>query len=104
MRIPPRRCATYTFAAVLAAFSAGCGGGSSGGASGLPQLAAAKPASLAGSCSDLATKISYADTTITSATSVAAGTTVGGIAAPAHCLVTGKMFQRVSPVDGQSYA
>ncbi len=23
---------------------------------------------------------------------------------PAHCQVTGKMFQRVSPVDGNSYA
>src|SRR5205085_8395980 len=98
------RFAPTAVAAALAAFSAGCGGGSSSTtAAGLPQLAPAQSAALSGSCTDLATKITYADTTITSATAVAAGT-VGGIPAPAHCLVTGKMAQRVGPIDGQSYA
>lgn len=70
----------------------------------LPQLSAATGAKL-GSCTDLATRISYPNTSIASATSVAAGgLTVGGKAVPAHCLVKGAMFQRVSPVDGQNYA
>jgi feruloyl esterase len=90
------------FAIALTSLASGCGGGDSPSQP-LPQLAAAQPAPLIGTCSDLASKISYANTTITSSTAVAAGT-VGGIAAPAHCLVTGKMFQRVSPVDGNTYA
>ncbi|HEY8050549.1 MAG TPA: tannase/feruloyl esterase family alpha/beta hydrolase [Ramlibacter sp.] len=98
------RLAPAAFAAALAAFTAGCGGGSSSSAAaGEPQLAPAQPAQLSGSCSDLATKITYANTTITAASAVAAGT-LAGVPVPAHCLVTGKMFDRVSPVDGQHYA
>jgi feruloyl esterase len=49
--------------------------------------------------------LSYANTVFTSATNVAAGELVQpGQTLPAHCLVTGKMFERVSPVDGQTYA
>ena len=42
---------------------------------------------------------------LTATSTVAAGTlTVAGQSVPAHCLVTGKMNQRVSAVDGQTYA
>ena len=75
-----------------------------GGSDYLPQLSAATGATLA-SCTDLATRISFPNTTITAATAVAAGTlTVAGTPVPAHCLVTGKMNQRVSAVDGNAYA
>lgn len=70
----------------------------------LPQLAAATGATLA-SCTDLSTKIKLANTTITGANAIAAGTlTIAGKPVPAHCQVTGRMFDRVSTVDGQSYA
>jgi len=70
----------------------------------LPQLAAASGATL-GSCADLVGKINFANTTITAANAIAAGTlTVAGKPVPAHCQVTGQMFKRTSPVDGKSYA
>jgi len=57
------------------------------------------------SCSDLAARISFPNTLIAAANPVAAGVlTVGGSPVAAHCQVTGKMYQRVSPVDGKSYA
>ncbi|HET6600148.1 MAG TPA: tannase/feruloyl esterase family alpha/beta hydrolase [Burkholderiaceae bacterium] len=81
----------------------GCGGGDDDDQS-LPQLAAATGAALS-SCADLATRISFANTTITAATPIAAGTlTVGGNPVPAHCQVTGTMYPRVSAVDGNNYA
>jgi feruloyl esterase len=70
----------------------------------LPQLSAATGAALS-SCTDLAGRISYPNTTITAANAIPAGTlTIAGKPVPAHCQITGKMFQRVSPVDAQSYA
>ncbi len=70
----------------------------------LPQLAAASGGTLA-SCTDLATKIRLANTTITAANAVAAGTlTIAGKPVPAHCQISGRMFDRVSTVDGQRYA
>lgn len=70
----------------------------------LPQLAAATPATLQ-SCTDLASRIAFANTTITGAETIAAGTlTVAGQAVGEHCRVTGRMHERVSAVDGQSYA
>jgi pimeloyl-ACP methyl ester carboxylesterase len=70
----------------------------------LPQLSAATGAMLA-SCTDLATRISFPNTTITAANAVPAGTlTVAGTPVPAHCQITGKMNQRVSAVDGNAYA
>jgi pimeloyl-ACP methyl ester carboxylesterase len=70
----------------------------------LPQLAAATGATLA-SCTDLASKLSYPNTAITAANAIAAGTlTIGGKPVPAHCQLTGKMFQRVGTADGQGYA
>jgi feruloyl esterase len=87
-------------AAALLALVAGCDGSDSS----LPQLPPATGASLL-SCTDLASKISFPNTTISAANAVAAGTlTVAGHPVPAHCQVTGQMYQRVSPVDGNTYA
>ena len=70
----------------------------------LPQLAAATGASLA-TCASLAGRLTYPDTTVTAVNDIAAGAqTVAGKAVPRHCQITGQMFQRVSPVDGQRYA
>lgn len=57
------------------------------------------------SCADLASRISYPNTIITAVNDIAAGTLViAGKPVPRHCQVTGQMFQRLSPVDGKSYA
>jgi feruloyl esterase len=88
----------------LAACGSNSGGSAPAGAVTLPQLAAASGAKLA-TCADLAAKISYPNTAIASAAPVAAGVlTVAGKPVQAHCLVKGAMHQRVSPVDGKSYA
>ena len=87
--------------ALPAALLIGCGGGSD---SSLPQLSAASAGTLL-SCTDLVSKISFPNTTITAANAVAAGTlTVAGTPVPAHCQITGSMYPRVSAVDGKSYA
>ena len=88
------------WAAVWALGLAGCGGLSEPQ---LPQLTPAQASTLA-NCSSL-TGFSFAATTIASATVVASGTlTNAGQPVGEHCLVTGTMNQRVSAVDGQSYA
>lgn len=71
-----------------------------------PQLGAATPASLSGSCEALAAKLAgLPNTTITGTTTVAAGTLkLAGQDIPEHCRVTGKMFERVSAVDGKTYS
>jgi hypothetical protein len=70
----------------------------------LPQLAAASGAKI-DTCTTLASRFSYADTTISAVNTIAAGTlTVGGKPVAAHCQVTGAMHKRVSPVDGKTYA
>ena len=70
----------------------------------LPQLAAASGAPLA-NCATLASGFGFANTTIASAETVAAGTaTWGGAPIAAHCLVKGEMYRRTSPQDGKSYA
>jgi hypothetical protein len=69
-------------------------------------LAAARPGTLQ-ACTVLAARAALPGTVYTSVTNVPAGTvTVGGMAmaAPAHCLVQGRMNERTSPVDGQRYA
>lgn len=94
--------ATAAASAVL--LSACGGGGYSESTPALPQLAAATSGSLS-ACAELATRISFADTTITAANPIAAGTlTIAGKPLPAHCQLTGQMFRRVSPVDGKNYA
>jgi Tannase and feruloyl esterase len=71
----------------------------------LPQLAPAQPAALLGTCEALAGSLgALANTVITATTGIAAGAlTLAGASVPAHCLVTGRMFDRVSPVDGKRY-
>ncbi|MFO1295308.1 MAG: tannase/feruloyl esterase family alpha/beta hydrolase [Rubrivivax sp.] len=87
-------------AAVLALH--GCGGDDDQGEP--PQLTPASGGTL-GSCTDLLTRISFANTTITAANAIAAGTlTVAGAPVAAHCQVRGSMFARTSAVDGKSYA
>lgn len=69
----------------------------------LPQLAAAQPGTLA-SCTTLS-GFTFAGTTITASSVVASGTlNNSGQPVGVHCLVTGRMNSRVSPVDGQAYA
>lgn len=94
---------TGTAAAISAVLLlAACGGGDS--VAPLPRLAVATGATLS-ACADLATRISYPNTVITAANDIAAGTLViAGKPVPQHCQVTGQMFQRVSPVDGKTYA
>src|SRR6516225_11384691 len=89
-------------AVAAAAVLAACGGDDYDHT--MPQLAAATGASLA-SCSDLTPRLTYANTTFTAASAVAAGALlVGGNPIPAHCVVTGTMFNRISAVDAKSYA
>lgn len=82
---------------------AACGGGD-GAPTPLPQLAAASGAKFS-SCADLAGRIAYPNTVIAAVNDIAAGTLViAGKPVARHCQVTGQMFQRLSPVDGKSYA
>jgi len=103
MSLPLPKTHTRLGCTALAALAlAGCGGGSN---EVLPQLGAAQPASLSGTCEALAAKLGgLANTTVSATSTVAAGTLVSGVAAPAHCLVTGEMNRRTSAVDGKSYA
>lgn len=103
MHPSPSRLAAALAACGLLAF-AGCGGGDDDPPA-LPQLSAATAGTFSGTCADLAAKLAtLANTTIGATADVAAGTVVGGLPAPAHCLVTGSMFTRTSAVDGNSYA
>ncbi|MFM0714749.1 tannase/feruloyl esterase family alpha/beta hydrolase [Paraburkholderia strydomiana] len=84
--------------------SASNGGGNSS-ANALPQLSAATPGTLAGNCAALAAKLAFANTVFTTVTDVAAGTLkVAGKPIAEHCLIQGNMNQRVSSVDGKTYA
>lgn len=75
-----------------------------GGQDTLPQLMPAQGTELV-HCTGLASSFQHPATTIASASLVASGTlSNGGAAVGEHCLVTGKMNQRVSPVDSQVYA
>ena len=88
------------FASLAAATAVlGC---ASVGPSTLPQLTAARPGALI-ACSDLAQRAALPNTVYTSIVSVPAGT-VANQAAPAHCLVQGRMNERTSAVDGNGYA
>lgn len=100
-----RHFAAPAVALALAGSLAACGGDDDEAAV-LPQLTPATGAAFSGPCTALAGKLSaLANTNITATTAVAAGTlTLAGQPVPEHCLVTGRMFQRTSPVDGQSYA
>ena len=70
----------------------------------LPRLSPASAGTLA-HCASLATGFAFANTVITKAEVVAAGTLANaGQPVAEHCLVTGSMNQRVGAVDGQNYA
>jgi hypothetical protein len=69
----------------------------------LLQLSEAMPGTLLGACEALAAA-ALPNTTLTASTTVAAGTMVGGLPVAEHCRVTGRMHERVSPVDGKTYA
>lgn len=57
------------------------------------------------SCSQLMSAFKFANTTLTSVESVAAGVAKwGSNSIGAHCLVKGEKFRRTSPQDGKSYA
>lgn len=102
-RFHPALCATALAAAVLLA---ACASRSTAPRAPHAPLPAARPGTLQ-ACTDLAARAVLPGTVYTSATEVPAGTvTVGGaaMAAPAHCLVQGRMNERTSPVDGQRYA
>jgi len=69
----------------------------------LPQLSPAVGTSFTGNCSNLI-GFQYENTTITTAIVQEAGTlTLANQPIRAHCLVTGYMYPRISPVDGQHY-
>ena len=72
----------------------------------LPRLAPARPAALIGACEELAARLAGSpNTVITGSTTIAAGTlSVAGQPIAEHCRVTGKMHERVSPVDGKTYS
>ncbi len=72
----------------------------------LPQLPPAQPAALVGACEELAARlIGLPGTEITGSTTIAAGTlAVAGTPVAEHCRVTGRVNQRVSPVDGKTYS
>ena len=95
----PMRAAVVACVALFAA----CGG-SDDEVAAQPQLTPATGAALS-SCTGLATAFQFANTTITSAEQVAAGTlSWGGSAIGGHCLVKGEMHARTSPQDGLRYA
>lgn len=87
-------------AAVALGLSA-CGGGTT-----LPRLAPAQSATMSTDCTALLSRIgALSQTSITAVNTVAAGSLkVGGKDVPEHCQVLGKMHERVSPVDGKTYA
>jgi len=69
----------------------------------IPKLSPAIGTNLKGACADLQ-GFEYANTSITSASLEVAGSLkVAGQDIAAHCRITGYMYPRVSPVDGQSY-
>lgn len=60
---------------------------------------------LAVACEQLVTSLQFANTVFTSATSVATGELkIADNDIPAHCVLAGRMYERVSPIDGNTYA
>lgn len=120
MRTPAYR--AWTLSLALAMALAGCGGGGAEpftanvepGAPAAPdapaapemaRLTPATPATFTGSCENLLAQMTglTPQTTVTTAATVPAGN-VSGIATAEHCRLVGRMNQRVSPVDGNTYA
>jgi feruloyl esterase len=92
----------------------GCGGGAdSGPTDAALSSGSVSPAhgrrdiggTLSRPCETLSASLSVPNTVFTSSTSAATGAlTLAGKDVAAHCVLAGRMFDRVSPVDGQSYA
>ncbi|MFM0431084.1 tannase/feruloyl esterase family alpha/beta hydrolase [Paraburkholderia aspalathi] len=101
---------SIALAAAAALTLAACGGNdvsdpATTSTNALPQLNAATPGTLAGNCAALAAKLTFANTVFTSVSDVAAGTLkVAGKPIAEHCLIQGSMNQRVSGLDGKTYA
>ncbi|MDZ7813361.1 MAG: tannase/feruloyl esterase family alpha/beta hydrolase [Ideonella sp.] len=97
----PSGAATSIALAAISVLTVGCAT-----AAATPPLGRAVPADLQGTCEGLASLLAdVANTQIAATTTVAAGTlSQAGQPIAEHCLVTGKMHQRVSPVDGKTYA
>lgn len=56
-------------------------------------------------CEELADALKAPNTAFVASTSIPAGAlTLAGNAIPAHCRLTGRMFERTSPIDGKTYA
>src|SRR5512137_1354644 len=67
----------------------------------------AVPSKAVAVCTDLSKSFSYSNTTLTSVSLVPAGTlSLPGISdpMPEHCVVKGKMNERVGKIDGKTYA
>ena len=98
------------FAIMILFLLAGCAGGygvKRGGISPDWVPTEAVPSKAVAVCADLGKTFSYANTTLTSVSLVPAGTlSLPGISdpMPEHCVVKGKMNERISKVDGKTYA
>jgi hypothetical protein len=99
-----KRLARCMAGSIAAAALGSVAGHALGGA--LPQLTEATSATLVGACEELLARAgTLSDTTLLTSTTVAAGTVlVAGQPVGEHCRVTGRMHERVSPVDGKTYA
>ena len=103
--LPLRVPAPWALALGCTALLAACTGmGGPGGTP--PQLAAARPGMLE-SCGDLMEKAAFPNTTYTQVTAVPHGKVLvgnAGVDVPAHCLVQGRMNERMSAIDNNRYA
>jgi pimeloyl-ACP methyl ester carboxylesterase len=104
-------------ALVAASVSQACGGARDGTDSGSTEATSVATSELESDCvgdhgrphelecDGLAASLVYPNTVFTSSASVAAGELkLAGQDIPAHCLLSGKMYERVSPIDGRTYA
>lgn len=101
-----RQTRTALTAMVCAVAMGACSSDSDGTSARIAQLSPATPGTLSGSCEELLTNFQQSsDTSLETSSEVPAGElTVAGQDIAAHCLVTGKMLERTSEVDGNSYA
>lgn len=100
----PRGWLRYGLMVAAGAVLSACAGAGTGAGK---APAAAMPKAAIINCSSLSAQFTFPNTVLTSVTSVAADTLkVAGIssAMPEHCVASGKMFERTSPVDGKQYA
>uniref|UniRef100_A6VZF9 Tannase and feruloyl esterase n=1 Tax=Marinomonas sp. (strain MWYL1) TaxID=400668 RepID=A6VZF9_MARMS len=71
----------------------------------LPQLSEAKPSALASSCEGISSLLTASNTSIDSVETIAkGGLKLGDNEVEEHCLVKGKMHERIGEIDGKPYA